>query len=273
MALSSDLRATWIAGPRPGTAGAVPSPAVVFRRRRRPGATRASGPLLRAAAIAAALSACTSVVNGNGVLDTRTISAAPFSGVAVDNGIGANVAFGAPQSVVLSGDSNVIHDYITVTVESGVLRARISGVDRVTYGIPPVLEIKLPAAASFDYAEAHGHGYVNVFGAQASQITVDAQSSTVTLAGGGSSTTLTATVASGTLKAIQHVVDAAQVTATDSTVELTLKAPTGTVTGSASGTSAIEVCGGGAATCAAVQCSGSAACCVPLLPSDPACQP
>lgn len=267
---------------RPAERGAARAPAqreaVTFLRRRGRGATPASRPArLAALAALAALCACTSEVVGDGVSASREITVAPFHGVSVDDGITANVAFGAAQQVILSGDENVIHDFISVAVDSaGILAAHKTGADRVTSGTPLVLDVTLPGGATFDRVSAAGHGAVNVYGARTAGLAVSATDAKVTLAGGGSSTALTATVTTtdptalskATLTAIQHAVDSADVTATDANVFLTLAASTGSVTGTASGASTIDVCG---STTCDVQVSGGATC-VPLDPTAPVCQ-
>jgi hypothetical protein len=221
------------------------SPAGSVLERRRP---LQMAPLLRtglAALLLLASTACKPVVMGNGVFATRTIEVDAFDRVEVEYGITVNVDAGVtPRSFSISGDENIISQYVTVEVESSTLRIGHSeDFDRI-HAITVHLD-----APELVAVRAREGSRVTVNGAAAASFDVHAsESSTVALAGAApAGAVLAATLDGGArLDARAYPVDSAVVALTTSAqAQLTC---TGPVSGTAAGGSSVTVQGGG--TCA-----------------------
>jgi hypothetical protein len=144
--------------------------------------SRTARRLALAACAAIAVTACKPYVQGNGVYLEETRSPLPdFVGVDLESGIDATVTVGPAQSVVVSGDANVVKwittDVHTDTVRGAPLRVLHVFVEH-EYGatIPPRAVIKLPALR---YVRAVAGASVAVSGAGAEALVADVHDATV----------------------------------------------------------------------------------------------
>lgn len=174
--------------PRPGlpTRSALGSPS-----RSGAGATplpRAALRLALAACAAVAVAGCRPYVQGNGFYLEETRSPLPdFVGIHLENGIDATVTVGPAQSVVVSGDANVVK-WITTEVRTDTVRGEPIQVLYVfvaqEYGatIPPRAVIKLP---KLRYVRAIEDSFADVSAAAAETLVVEADASEVRVKGNG----------------------------------------------------------------------------------------
>jgi hypothetical protein len=198
-------------------------------------------PLKRVAVAAlAALAACSTYVNGNGVFHEETRQVEPFVGIAVSLGIQADVEVGPAQSVRISGDANLVPD-IETSVQAGILETS-TWLDDFDTAQPLRLYVTVPYLQS---ASAVGGSHVDVSGATAT-VPFEAEAfdgSEIHLSGAGGPE-LDASVGGGShLEAKAYPVDAATVEIGGrSWAELRVAGP---VTGDLRGASELQIYGGG----------------------------
>ncbi|HUL60862.1 MAG TPA: hypothetical protein VLU43_16395 [Anaeromyxobacteraceae bacterium] len=230
-------------------------------------ATRSSGSAgsraLRLALPLLALAACSTQVNGSGSYGQVRYDGLPaVHGVRLDGKIGqmevrVGVASAGSQSVVLSGDENIVHYYVKLAVTpDGILLANLDGVDSVT----PTMPLRIDATVvAFDTVDVTANASVEVAGAAADTFHVAAdERSTVKLAGSGGNI-LDATLEDGSrLDARSYPATGVQldVSASDAVVTLATSVP---VTGQASGTSELQVFGS-VTGCSAIALTPPATC-------------
>jgi hypothetical protein len=207
-----------------------------------------------------ALAACHSQVSGSGVLGEEVRTVAPFDAVDISLGIEATVtASAAAQSVILSGDENLLQ-YVLTTVEAGVLTTGLHG----TSGIESIHPLRIVAeakalhavrareAAMVDVKNAGNPSPGFVFNVEATG------AGQVQLQGAGGDRLLVNLSNGSGLDAWAYPVNGATVTVGGgSTLRIH---STGDVEGSVSGASRLEITGGG--TCAALTLSRDSSCTV-----------
>ena len=216
-------------------AGSVPM------RRRPLNMTRTVRPGL-AALVLLACTACNPTVMGNGVFAERTFDVAAFDRLDVGSGVTVNVVVGAPsRAVVISGDENIINEYLAVGVDSSTLR-----IDHTLDFVPVHAVNVLIDAPELVAATARERTELTISGARAARFEIRAsESSRVRLSGTpAAGAALDATLdTSASLDARAFPVASATVALT-SHASATL-ACSGPVSGTASGVSEITVLGGG----------------------------
>ena len=193
-----------------------------------------------AAAALVALAACSAYVNGNGVYLEDDRRVAPFVGVAVDLGIDATVEVGAEQTVIVSGDANLVPD-IETEVVNGIL-VTSTWLEGFAPSLPLRLHVTVPYLQS---ASATGKSHLDVSGAAAAVPFVAGafHQSEVHLAGAGGPG-LEVSLGSGAhLEAKSYAVDGADVLLNGgSAAELRVS---GAVTGELRDASSLQIFGGG----------------------------
>lgn len=201
-----------------------------------------------------AASGCDSAVHGSGVFGEEARSVPPFDGVSIGLGIEANVrASAAAQSVVLSGDENVL-PYIATRVVDGVLVAELDGTGGVESVHQLGLAIDTPTLVRITAREG---AVVDAQSVDAESFMVSARDrSAVVLAAvdGLLATSLTLTAeGSSTVDAVAYpALGAVVVLSGGARAELFV---TGSVTGAVSEGSTLTIRGGGA--CAVTTSTGA----------------
>lgn len=200
--------------------------------------------------LAAALAACSSHVEGNGVYAERTFDASkvkPFDRAAIGlaavregDPLKASIFRSEqPRQVVLSGDENIIQ-HIEVKVDGGGTLRTSSDLDSYTAVHPPQLRIRTPELVA---VEALGGADLTVLDADTSTFTVTAASKGhVTLAGSGGETLLVDLSGGASLDAGAYPVVSAQLALTGASRATVW--PSGQVSGSAADVSAVFLKGG-----------------------------
>ena len=219
----------------PSAAGSVPM------RRRPLRMTRSA----RSGLVALALLACTAcnpTVMGNGVFAERTFEIDAFDRLDVGYGFTVSVTAGAAtRALVISGDENIVNQYLAVGVTNSTLRIDHT----VDFIRVHAISVHLDAPELVAVTAREGTR-MTAEGVSAPAFAVTAsEASEVTLSGApGAGATLAATLDTGaTLDARGYPVAGAAVALTShSTAAL---ACTGPVTGQASGASTVTVQGGG----------------------------
>jgi hypothetical protein len=210
-----------------------------------------------AALVVLACTACNPVVMGNGVFATRTFEVDAFDRLEVEYGFTVNVVAGrSPRALEISGDENIVFQYLDVRVVDSTLHiGRTQAFDRI-HAISVHLDAPELVALT-----AREESRVAVTGASSATFDVQASEGSVVVLSGDppDGAALAATLDTGAaLDARAYPVASAAVSlASHSEARLTCGGP---VTGSASGRSTVSVQGGG--TCQ-VALSGS--------PSDSIC--
>jgi hypothetical protein len=210
-----------------------------------------------AALVLLACTACHPTVMGNGVFAERTFDVAAFDRLDVGYGFTVNVVAGASaRSLVISGDENIIAEYLTVQVAGSTLRIDH---DEDFIRVHPIT-VNLDATELVAVTAREGIR-MTAGDVDAAAFSVRATEGSEVLLSGAppAGAALTASLDSGsTLDARAFPVASAAVALTShSSAQLTCSGP---VTGSASDVSVISVLGGG--TCQ-VALSGSV--CVPVI--------
>ena len=198
-------------------------------------------------------------MQGNGELAVEHRAVAPFDEVEVSLGIEAAItANAAPQSLALSGDSNLL-PFILTPVEAGVLKTRL----RVVSAIDPINPLRLTAQdAALRRVQATEASIIDVKGAgspvEGFAFEVEAAGrSSVKLAGPGGHRLEVNLSGGSALDASAYPVAGANVLLTGRS---SLRVRSASVAGVAADGSAVVVTGGG--DCAGLSLLGEATCVV-----------
>lgn len=201
-----------------------------------------------------ACTACHPTVMGNGVFAERTFDVAAFDRLDVGYGFTVNVVAGAPaRTLVISGDENIIAEYLTVQVAGSTLRIDH---DEDFIRVHPVT-VQLDATELVAVTAREGTRMV-ASDVDAAAFSVRATEGSEVLLSGAppAGAALTATLDSGSILDARAfpVASAAVALTSHSSAQLTCSGP---VTGSAGGGSTITVAGGGTCevTLAAATCT------------------
>ena len=225
-------------------------------RERRTRATTAGRAVTIASALAAsALLGCTPVVEGNGQYRALTFDGLPnIHAVSIGSGVTATVTVNGAanrQTVVLSGDDNVVGQYLTVEVVDGVLETKLEGISELEPKIPPTLVVGIH---TLDGVTAREGARVTANGVAAAALRVEASGRSDVALSGAVAGVLAAALSGGSLlDAKSLTTGSAQVSlAGASSAELQTA---GVVSGTGTGGSTVRVFGGG--TCGIVLADGS----------------
>jgi hypothetical protein len=189
-----------------------------------------------------AASGCTPVVEGNGQYREKTYDVSVFHGISVGYGVQASVAAGAAkQSVVLSGDANIVGQYLTVEVSNDILETRLIGADHIDPKVPVRLVVTVP---SLDTVLARDASPVSVVNANTGDFHVSAAGKSSVTVGGQSTGIVYGDLSGGSrLDAKGFPAPSADVQLVEaSSAEVQVA---GYVTGKAEGASTVRVWGGG----------------------------
>jgi len=126
-------------------------------------------------------------VQGSGVAATQTRAVAAFSSLDLAGSNNVNVIVGAPQSVVVAADSNLI-SHVTTRVLAGALVIGDTG--SFTTRTPMSVDVSVPSLAALNLS---GDGQISVTGISTSQLTVTVSGSGL-LSAAGTATRLDVTV-------------------------------------------------------------------------------
>ncbi len=162
---------------RPAPFPATPPPQAAPRT---PGAAARDLPSARRSAVVAALAlaaaglGCTPYVQGNGVFGEEQRTTKAFLGVQVEDGIVANVAVGTPQSVLVSGDANVVQEVATEVVPDAATGFTVLRVHMMVSQWSSVHPLRVDAVTpELRLLRASGESSVAATGVAATTFTVD----------------------------------------------------------------------------------------------------
>ena len=225
------------------------------------GLARSRAPLAIALAV---LAGCTAEVSGSGTYgqvayaDLPALHGVRLDGEIEDVEVRVDVAMSGPQSVILSGDDNIVRDFVKLSVtEDGILEAHLQG---GVHSVEPTIPIRIDATvASFDTVDVTASSAVRVTGAGVTSFDVVADGgSTVTLAGAGGDALHAVLTDGSALDAQSYPASGVELRVVSSDALVRLASP-GTASGSASGTSGIQVLGSESG-CSGIQLTAPATC-------------
>jgi Putative auto-transporter adhesin, head GIN domain len=199
------------------------------------------------AALIAALSGagCAPYLQGNGLPSTETRQVSPFGGVSVGDAIALEVTCGAAQSVMVSGDQNVLPHILTdvrVDPEHGAILEVSSDVKSFASETPLRVVVSMPALS---FAAATGLASVVATSVASAALEADASGGGWVRLSGSGGASLAVRATAGSVDARAYPVDDADVTlASGALADLAVRAR---VSGNASGASTLQ--NFGTATC------------------------
>ncbi len=241
-----------------------------------------------ALAVLAVLAGCTTQVNGNGVYGEVTVNLADFHGISIAGLRGpssapipvkaAVTAGAASQSVVLSGDANVLQ-FIDLSVTNGILALKLQGVGSVDPTLPILITSRVkefdsvdagpaatvtvqdpttPTSARADFVLTASGATVTMANAALSaalNVTADARSN-VTVSGTGGGALAAQLGGSSHLDARYFLAASVDLQIKDSEAKVSV-APNGTASGKVEGTGELTIYG---ATCDGISYTPPASC-------------